>query len=136
MNDSPVCFKVWPTLSKTCDYYQADVRIIERCCRCIRFAIRCVGNSSVALLAPLVMQVRYCSMMSVAGRSCQLLRKNRSCSGFGKRKKNSQIELQNNSDCTICNLVFYFIFGGGPRTPLSLGTLLCSVLPRCSTRLA
>ncbi|KAI0229589.1 Transportin-3 [Lamellibrachia satsuma] len=53
----PVVQEVWPTLSKTCDRYQADVRIIERCCRCIRFAVRCVGKASVTLLTPLVMQM-------------------------------------------------------------------------------
>ena len=63
--------------------------------------------------------------------SCQLLRKNRSCSGFEKRNY-SLIKLQNNSDCTICNLVFKFL-GLDPRTPLPLGTSLPSVLPRCST---
>ncbi|KAK2184268.1 hypothetical protein NP493_274g00025 [Ridgeia piscesae] len=52
----PVVTEVWPILSRTCDRYQSDVRIIERCCRCIRFAVRCVGKGSVTLLTPLVMQ--------------------------------------------------------------------------------
>ncbi|XP_055932658.1 transportin-3-like [Argiope bruennichi] len=53
----PVIEKVWPLLSETCGKYQADVRIIERCCRCIRFAVRCVGKQSVSLLQPLVTQM-------------------------------------------------------------------------------
>ena len=49
--------------------------------------------------------------------SCQLLRKNLSCSGFENNKIKkynlfSQIKLQNNSDCTICNLVLFYF-----RTP-------------------
>lgn len=44
-------------LSRACEKYQSDVRIIERCCRCIRFAIRCLGKNSATLLTPLVTQV-------------------------------------------------------------------------------
>lgn len=53
----PVIGELWPVLSETCNKYQADVRIIERCCRCIRFAIRCVGKQSASLLEPLVTQM-------------------------------------------------------------------------------
>ncbi|KFM82505.1 Transportin-3, partial [Stegodyphus mimosarum] len=53
----PVVEKVWPLLSETCNKYQSDVRIIERCCRCIRFAVRCVGKQSASLLEPLVTQM-------------------------------------------------------------------------------
>ena len=49
--------KVWPVLSSACKKYQADVRIVERCCRCIRFAVRCLGKGSATLLTPLVTQV-------------------------------------------------------------------------------
>lgn len=49
--------KVWPILSEICNKYQTDVRVIERCCRCIRFAVRCVGKQSASLLEPLVTQV-------------------------------------------------------------------------------
>ncbi len=49
--------QVWPVLSNTCNKYQADVRIVERCCRCIRFAVRCLGKGSASLLTPLVTQV-------------------------------------------------------------------------------
>ncbi|KAK3097484.1 hypothetical protein FSP39_010037 [Pinctada imbricata] len=53
----PVINEIWPVLSQACDKYQQDVRIIERCCRCIRFAIRCLGKSSASLLTPLVTQM-------------------------------------------------------------------------------
>ncbi|MGH0142905.1 UNVERIFIED_CONTAM: hypothetical protein FKN15_047838 [Acipenser sinensis] len=49
--------KIWPVLSETLNKHQADNRIVERCCRCLRFAVRCVGKGSAALLQPLVTQV-------------------------------------------------------------------------------
>ncbi|XP_041355041.1 transportin-3-like [Gigantopelta aegis] len=49
--------EIWPVLSQACSKYQADVRIVERCCRCIRFAVRCLGKSSATLLTPLVTQM-------------------------------------------------------------------------------
>lgn len=33
--------------------YQADVRVMERACRTLRFALRCCGRHLAALLAPL-----------------------------------------------------------------------------------
>lgn len=45
-------------LSETLNKHSADNRIVERCCRCLRFAVRCVGKGSAALLQPLVTQVR------------------------------------------------------------------------------
>lgn len=54
--------EVWPLLSRICDKYRADLKIIERCCRCIRFAIRCLGKAAINLLSPLVSQ-----MVSVYG---------------------------------------------------------------------
>lgn len=52
-----VVSEVWPILSTTCLKYQADGRIMERCCRCIRFAVRCVGKQAPYLLEPLVNQM-------------------------------------------------------------------------------
>lgn len=49
--------QIWPVLSETLNKYQADNRIVERCCRCLRFAVRCVGKGSASLLQPLVTQV-------------------------------------------------------------------------------
>ncbi|XP_064600886.1 LOW QUALITY PROTEIN: transportin-3-like [Liolophura sinensis] len=53
----PVIQEVWPVLSAACEKYQADVRVIERFCRCVRFAVRCVGKGSASLLTPLVSQM-------------------------------------------------------------------------------
>lgn len=53
----PVVEEVWPVLSRACSQYQDDTRIVERCCRCIRFMVRCVGRHSAALLEPLVTQM-------------------------------------------------------------------------------
>ncbi|XP_067009893.2 transportin-3 isoform X2 [Anabrus simplex] len=52
-----VITEIWPVLSNACNKYQADLRIMERCCRCLRFAVRCVGKQSVHLLEPLVKQI-------------------------------------------------------------------------------
>jgi transportin-3 len=46
--------QLWPLLSQSFCKYSADVRIIERCCRCVRFAVRCLGKNSIGLLEPLV----------------------------------------------------------------------------------
>nr|CAD7417236.1 unnamed protein product [Timema poppensis] len=48
---------MWPVLSNTCTKFQSDHRVMERCCRCLRFAVRCVGKQSAHLLEPLVKQV-------------------------------------------------------------------------------
>ncbi|KAK1193875.1 TNPO3 protein, partial [Pygoscelis papua] len=53
----PVCAQIWPVLSETLNKHSADNRIVERCCRCLRFAVRCVGKGSAALLQPLVTQM-------------------------------------------------------------------------------
>ena len=53
----PVITEVWPILSKACSAYQTDIRIVERCCRSIRYAVRCLGKNSAELLSPLVMQI-------------------------------------------------------------------------------
>ncbi|NXV12912.1 TNPO3 protein, partial [Cepphus grylle] len=49
--------QIWPVLSETLNKHSADNRIVERCCRCLRFAVRCVGKGSAALLQPLVTQM-------------------------------------------------------------------------------
>jgi hypothetical protein len=53
-----VISQMWPILSNACTKYQADGRVMERCCRCLRFAVRCVGKQSAHLLEPLVKQVQ------------------------------------------------------------------------------
>ncbi|XP_077120495.1 transportin-3 isoform X1 [Ranitomeya variabilis] len=49
--------EIWPVMSETLNKHRADNRIVERCCRCLRFAVRCVGKGSAALLQPLVTQM-------------------------------------------------------------------------------
>jgi len=46
--------QLWPVLARCLDVYQEDVRITERTCRAIRFAVRCIGVQSSNLLEPLV----------------------------------------------------------------------------------
>ena len=48
---------LWPVLSRCLHLYRNDVRITERTCRTIRFAIRCIGVQSSNLLLPLVTQM-------------------------------------------------------------------------------
>lgn len=61
--------QIWPVLSETLNTHQADNRIVERCCRCLRFAVRCVGKGSAALLQPLVTQVgKYLNTTLFVGR--------------------------------------------------------------------
>ncbi|KAF4521283.1 hypothetical protein B566_EDAN002287, partial [Ephemera danica] len=49
-----VVTEVFPVLSTVLTKYQNDLRTMERCCRCLRFAIRCVGRQAGHLLEPLV----------------------------------------------------------------------------------
>nr|XP_061809310.1 transportin-3 isoform X5 [Nerophis lumbriciformis] len=62
--------EIWPVLSETLNTHQADNRIVERCCRCLRFAVRCVGKGSASLLQPLVTQM--VSVYRVHPHSCFL----------------------------------------------------------------
>lgn len=52
-----VITELWPVFYKTCDTYQEDARIMEHSCRCLRYAIRCVGKDFAPLLEPLVKQM-------------------------------------------------------------------------------
>ena len=49
----------WPSLSAVLDKFQTERRVMERCCRCLRFALRLIGHQSAPLLQPLVTQVRF-----------------------------------------------------------------------------
>lgn len=51
----------WPCLSMTLDKFQTDRRVMERCCRCLRFALRLIGHQSAPRLQPLVTQVSFAS---------------------------------------------------------------------------
>lgn len=52
-----VITEVWPVLSSTFNKYQNDMRIMERCCRCVRFTLRCLSKQARHLLEPLVEQI-------------------------------------------------------------------------------
>lgn len=54
---SAVFTEIWPVISQTCNKFQSDVRVIERSCRCLRFAVRCSRQQSAHLLQPIVQQV-------------------------------------------------------------------------------
>jgi len=62
--------QLWPLLSQSFVKYGADVRIIERCCRCVRFVIRCLGKSSIGLLEPVVSLI--VSLYKIHPHSCCL----------------------------------------------------------------
>ncbi|KAB7503111.1 Transportin-3 [Armadillidium nasatum] len=49
-----VVMEIWPTLAATFQQYSSDIRIMEHCCRCLRFAVRCVHQQSAPLLPALV----------------------------------------------------------------------------------
>lgn len=60
-NEVHPCFavlcEVWPIISQIFSKYQTDSRIIERSCRCIRYAMRSIGKQAAPLLEPLVKQI-------------------------------------------------------------------------------
>ncbi|XP_008555701.1 transportin-3 [Microplitis demolitor] len=49
-----VVTEIWPVLSRAFNKYSADSRIMERCCRCVRHAIRCIRKHAVHLLEDIV----------------------------------------------------------------------------------
>ncbi|XP_050298662.1 transportin-3 [Anthonomus grandis grandis] len=53
----PVVLDVWPVLSQAFDKYQKDIRIMERCCRSIRFMLRCASQQVCEILESLVRQI-------------------------------------------------------------------------------
>jgi len=61
---------LWPVLSRALHLYQDDVRVTERACRTVRFAIRCIGIQSSSLLQPLVTQL--VELYEAKGHSCYL----------------------------------------------------------------
>ncbi|CAB3372965.1 Hypothetical predicted protein [Cloeon dipterum] len=65
-----VISEVFPVLSKALEKYQDRMSIMERCARCLRFAIRCVGKQAGSFLEPLVKQI--VSLYAVHKHSCFL----------------------------------------------------------------
>nr|XP_023013897.1 transportin-3 [Leptinotarsa decemlineata] len=53
----PVILEVWPQLSRAFNKYQSDIRIIEKCCRSVRFLLRCCSQQAKELLEDLVSQM-------------------------------------------------------------------------------
>lgn len=53
----PVILEMWPILSRLLDKYQSDLRIMEKCCRVVRFMLRCVSQQVCELLETLVRQI-------------------------------------------------------------------------------
>lgn len=60
--------KVWPAISSVMTKYRNDVRVMEHCCRCLRFAVRCVKKDSAPMLPSLVSKI--VSLYSDFGHSC------------------------------------------------------------------
>uniref|UniRef100_F1KRX1 Transportin-3 n=1 Tax=Ascaris suum TaxID=6253 RepID=F1KRX1_ASCSU len=48
---------VWPVLSAVCTKYEKHIRIIEHCCRAVRFLIRSLGVQSIVFVEQLVTQM-------------------------------------------------------------------------------
>ncbi|KAF2355057.1 Armadillo-type fold [Trinorchestia longiramus] len=63
-----VVMKVWPTISGIMEQYSQDVRVMEHCCRCLRFAVRCVHKDSAPMLPPLVSTI--VKLYGDCGHSC------------------------------------------------------------------
>ncbi|XP_076063895.1 transportin 3 isoform X2 [Oratosquilla oratoria] len=63
-----VVMEIWPTLSAVISKYSDDLRVMEHCCRCLRFAVRCVHQQSAPLLQPLVEQI--VGLYAQHGHSC------------------------------------------------------------------
>lgn len=49
--------ELWSVLSMTLDKYQQDGKIVERACRCFKFAIRCLGKGSSLIVQQLAEQM-------------------------------------------------------------------------------
>lgn len=56
---------MWPVLSSAWALYQEDPRIMERCCRCLKFIIRRLERYSAHLLEPLVKQVNIVKVLVI-----------------------------------------------------------------------
>lgn len=52
-----VLIEIWPIISEAFNKYQGEGRVMERVCRCIRYAIRSIGKQAAPLLEPLVKQM-------------------------------------------------------------------------------
>ena len=53
----PVIEQLWPVLSTCCAAFTDDSKIIERWCRCIKYALRCLHSHSIGLIGSLASQM-------------------------------------------------------------------------------
>lgn len=53
----PAIEQLWPMLSTCCTTFTEDSKIIERWCRCIKYALRCLHRHSIGLIASLANQM-------------------------------------------------------------------------------
>ncbi|XKL63826.1 hypothetical protein PGB90_006190 [Kerria lacca] len=67
---SPAFSQMQPILFQIMDHFQNDVVVMERCCRCIRFAIRTLSKSGVYLLPTLIEKL--VEVYRAKGHSCFL----------------------------------------------------------------
>jgi transportin-3 len=49
--------ETWPVLARACRAFCGDMRVTERCCRALRFAVRCLGTQSAPILSPMAEQM-------------------------------------------------------------------------------
>lgn len=52
-----IMMETWPSITQIFTKYQTDLRIMERTCRLIRYAMRSIGKQAAPLLEPLVKQI-------------------------------------------------------------------------------
>lgn len=52
-----IMMEAWPSITQIFTKYQSDLRIMERTCRLIRYAMRSIGKQAAPLLEPLVKQI-------------------------------------------------------------------------------
>lgn len=52
-----IMMETWPSISLIFTKYQSDLRIMERTCRLVRYAMRSIGKQGAPLLEPLVKQI-------------------------------------------------------------------------------
>ena len=67
-----VASSLWPVMCATFDNFPGDERVMERCCRTLRFVVRCLGTQSVSLMQPMI--ERIVNIYQIYSHSCFLYR--------------------------------------------------------------
>jgi hypothetical protein len=65
-----VASSLWPVMCATFDNFPSDERVMERCCRTLRFLVRCLGIQSVSLMQPII--ERIVNIYQIYSHSCFL----------------------------------------------------------------